>query len=191
MSNSQEKNKFSPEKEFNPQDLSEAANEQREKLREALEKGPEKPVENLDDVRREALENASSIEEEKKSEQERLPSPAERRNGPISRQERDASYKATMKEVQTHMSPTSRAFSKVIHNKTVEKVSETVGNTVARPNAMLAGAVCAFILTLGVYLVAKNIGYELSGFEPIGAFVLGWIIGLGYDFVKTMVTGRK
>lgn len=190
MTSTQEKNKFSPEKEFNPEALNEAANERREQLRESYEKSPEKPVENLDEVRREALEKATSIEQEQKRE-ERTASPAERRTGPISKHEREASYKATMGEIQTHMSPASRTFSKIIHNKTVEKVSEVTGNTIARPNAMLSGAIGAFILTLGVYLVAKNIGFELSGFESIGAFILGWILGLGYDFIKTMVTGRK
>jgi len=190
MNSSQEKNKFSPEKEFNPEALNDAANERREQLRETLEKSPEQNHENLEDVRREALENATSVEEEKKHE-ERETSPAERRTGPISKQEREASYKATMDEIQTHMSPASRAFSKIIHNKAVEKTSEAVGNTVARPNAILAGSLCAFVLTLGVYLLAKNMGHELSGFETIGAFALGWIIGLGYDFVKTMITGRK
>ena len=190
MSSSQEKNKFSPEKEFNPEALQDAANERREQLREALEKSPEKNQENLEDARREALENASSAEEEKKHEQ-RESSPAERRTGPISKEEREASYKATMNEIQTHMSPTSRAFSKIIHNKAVEKTSEAIGNTVARPNAILAGSLCAFVLTLGVYLLAKNIGHELSGFETIGAFILGWIIGIGYDFIKTMITGRS
>ena len=150
MSSSQEKNRFSPEKEFNPEALDEAANERREQLRETLEKSPEKPVENLDEVRREALENASSIEEEKKNDQERLPSPAERRSGPISKHEREASYKATMKEVQTHMSPGSRAFSKVIHNKTVEKVSEVAGNTVARNCFSVDGFTCTILDGEGV-----------------------------------------
>lgn len=191
MNGSQERNKFSPEKEFNPEALAEAAHERREQLREDIEKKAEQSRENLEDVKREALEKATSIEEETAATKERQPSPAERRNGPITKAEREASYKATMNEIQTHMSPASRTFSKVIHNKTVEKVSEVAGNTVARPNAMLAGAVCAFLLTLGVYVVAKNTGYLLSGFETIGAFVLGWIIGVAYDFVKTMVTGQR
>lgn len=191
MSNSQEKIKFNPENEYNPETLKEAGAERHAELREKLEKNNgEQLHDNIDDARREALEKATSAENEK-TEHERQPSPAERRNGPISKAEREASYKATMNEVQTHMSPSSRAFSKVIHNKTVEKVSEVTGSTIARPNAILSGAVFAFVLTLGVYLVAKNLGYPLSGFETIGAFVLGWILGLTYDFIKTMVTGRK
>jgi hypothetical protein len=160
-----------------------------EKLRENTERSPEKSV---DDARHEALETAKSLEVEKAPKQEREASPAERRaNGPIRKTEREASFKATMKEVQTQMSAPSRTFSKIIHNKAVEKISETAGSTVARPNAILSGAIFAFALTLAVYLVAKNLGYRLSGFESIGAFILGWALGLVYDFLKVMITGRK
>ena len=96
-----------------------------------------------------------------------------------------------MKEVRSQMSAPSRTFSKVIHNKTVEKVSDGVGATIARPNAILSGAIFAFVLTLGVYLLAKNLGYPLSGFETIAAFILGWMLGIAYDFLKVMITGRK
>ncbi|MDX2776273.1 hypothetical protein PV379_02770 [Streptomyces caniscabiei] len=159
-----------------------------EKLNEnAVEKSPEKGE---SAARHEALDAARSIEHEIAPPSERKSSPAERRSGP-NKAERDASFKATMSEVQSQMSAPSRAFSKVIHTKGVEKASEVVGSTVARPNALLTGALFAFVLTLAVYLIAKNIGYPLSGFESIGAFILGWILGLVYDFVKVMITGRK
>ncbi|HRN90324.1 MAG TPA: hypothetical protein PK543_01410, partial [Candidatus Saccharibacteria bacterium] len=76
-------------------------------------------------------------------------------------------------------------------NKTVEKVSDVVGSTVARPNAVLSGAVSAFILTLAVYIVAKTIGYRLSGFETIAAFIVGWTIGILYDYLRILITGKK
>jgi len=181
-----------PEVEQNPADLEKAAAEQRERLREKHERVGEVSHENLDDIAKEARERAASAEREKQpAEHDRQPSPAERRVGGPSKAEQKASFKATMTEVQSHMSAPSRTFSKVIHNPTVEKVSEVTGNTIARPNALLSGAIFAFLLTLAVYLVAKNIGYQLSGFESIGAFILGWIIGIVYDFLKVMVTGRQ
>lgn len=179
-----------PEHEQRQNELEKARLEQHETMRKKHEEVGERTHERADDARREALEKAHSIEQQP-VEQERQASPAERRNGPISRAERDTSFNATMEEVRTHMTPASRTFSKVIHNKTVEKLSDVAGNTIARPNAILSGAVFAFVLTLGVYLVAKNLGYPLSGFETIGAFAAGWVLGLTYDFLKIMVTGRK
>lgn len=173
--------------------LEKAGLTERERLQHELErKAEQSPESNVEKATHEALERAASrLEVEQQSkEQERTSSPAERRVGP-STKEREASFKATMSEVQSEMSAPSRTFSKIIHNKAIEKVSETTGNTIARPNAILSGAIFAFSLTLAVYLVAKNYGYPLSGFETIGAFILGWILGIGYDFVKVMVTGRK
>ena len=95
-----------------------------------------------------------------------------------------------MKDVQAELTPASRTFSKVIHNKAVEKTSDVVGSTLARPNAILAGAVVAFIATLGVYLIAKNVGYTLSGFETIAAFIVGWVIGIVFDYLRVLVTGK-
>jgi len=165
--------------------------EQHERLREDVERAAEKSVEKApEQARHEAMEHARSIEKETNP-VERTERVAEAPRGPIGKKEREASFSSTMTEVQSQMSPSSRAFSKIIHNKTVEQVSEATGSTIARPNAIMSGAIFAFLLTLAIYLVAKNIGYPLSGFESIGAFILGWIIGIVYDFLRVMVTGRQ
>lgn len=100
-------------------------------------------------------------------------------------------YEETMATVQQHMSAPARAFSKVIHNKAVEEVSDVTGNTIARPNAILSGSLFALLLTLALYVEARYAGHSLSGFEMIGAFILGWIIGIIFDFLRTMVTGKR
>lgn len=102
----------------------------------------------------------------------------------------DKAFKETMDVIQRQMSAPARTFSKIIHAKTVEEVSDWAGNTIARPNAVLSGSICAFVLVLALYVHAKYVGYALSGFETIGAFVVGWIIGLGFDFIRTMFRKR-
>jgi hypothetical protein len=192
MSTNPEKTNFSPEHKHDAEALREVGNEQRERLEKLRDQG-EKQHDSLETARHE-VEKVNVEREKNKAElrERTISSPAERRNnGPIGRAERDASFSATMQEVQAHMTPASRTFSKIIHNKTVERISDTAASTLARPNAILSGAVFAFVLTLSVYLIAKNFGYPLSGFETIGAFILGWVIGLAYDFLKVMITGRK
>lgn len=163
----------------------------------AIERNAEKArVENgeesLERAKIEALKQAISVEkgsaEKKKKESV---SPAGRRHGVVSKKEKDASFKAHMGKIQSELPPTKRAFSKLIHTPVVEKTSEAVGGTIARPNAILAGAVVAFFAVLAVYLTAKHFGYVLSGFETIGAFIVGWIIGILYDFFRVMITGKK
>ena len=140
-------------------------------------------------ARLEALETAVSVEP-KSAEKETNKSPVPRR-GPINKQQREKSFKQTMNQVQKELPASNRVFSKVIHNDFIEKTSDIVGNTVARPNALFAGAFVAFVLTLLTYTVAKTIGYSLSGFETIAAFVIGWIIGITYDYLRILVTGKK
>ncbi len=103
----------------------------------------------------------------------------------------DTAYTETMQTIQQEMSAPARAFSKIIHNKAVEKTSDVVGSTIARPNSLLAGSLFAFIFVGALYVEARYIGYSLSGFETIGAFILGWVLGVVYDFLRTMVTGKK
>ena len=112
----------------------------------------------------------------------------QRQTSPAAQQER---FDKTMAAVQSQLSPSSRAFSKVIHNPAIEKASEVTGNTVARPNALLSGAIAAFVLTLAIYLIARFNGYPLSGAESIAAFALGWLCGLAFDFVRMMMLGRR
>jgi hypothetical protein len=166
---------------------------------ENAEKGIESKAEHVESgekaaekARTEALESAISVEKgsaEKKTKTGDAPTP--RRRGGISKKEKTASYKKHMKQVQAELPASERAFSKIIHTPVVEKSSEFIGATVARPNAILSGAIVAFFLVLAVYLVAKNLGYALSGFETIGAFIIGWVIGVLYDYLKVLVTGKR
>lgn len=175
----------------------EVSAEQYEKSKELLEKNAEQSrVENgersEEKARIEALEQAVSVEAGSAEKKRKEPkSPARSRHGVVSKKEKKASYERNMKQIQAQMPASQRAFSKFIHNPAIEKTSEAVGSTVARPNAILAGAVVAFFLVLVVYVVAKFYGYRLSGFETIGAFIVGWIIGILYDFFRVMITGKK
>lgn len=180
-------------------EVSNASAERLEELKNKLETGGELGAENLESnekkaekAKAEALNEAVSVEAggAEKGATKPKEGPARRRGG-ISKKEKEASFKKEMARVQAEMSPPARAFSKVIHSKAVEKTSEVVGATVARPNAILSGAIVAFVLVLAVYLVAKNLGYVLSGFETIGAFIVGWIIGVLYDYFRIMITGKK
>lgn len=187
-----EKITTAPEQASNSSELESLNNERSEALRESLEKAEQShkqsKQESLQDVRNEALDNAKNADP-LLAHTDR--SPAERRTGVISRRQRDQSFAKQMDGIQTHLSPKERAFSSFIHKKSVEKISDTAGSTIARPNALLAGSIAAFLLVTIVYLLAKHYGYQLSGFETIGAFALGWIIGMIYDYVRLLIGNKK
>lgn len=170
-----------------------AAGERSEQLKDLLEKAgeqsPESQAERADSARHEAQEIFSKEPgKERKGTEPSGSAGAVRR---VSKAEKKASYKKTMTIIRSEMSAPSRTFSKVIHTPFVEKSSEVLGSSLARPNAILAGSFTSLVLVMGIYVIARTFGYRLSGFETIGAFVIGWIVGILFDYVKVMATGKK
>lgn len=172
-----------------------AAAEQSERLKAAYERGddisPEAKAEAIEQARheaKEALMNKERSGAEKKAGGEPTGGP---RTHTTTKKQKDAAYKKTLKDIRSQMNAPSRTFSKVIHNPAVEKTSEIIGATIARPNAIVAGSATALVLVSAVYIVAKTYGYPLSGFETIGAFIIGWMIGLIYDYVRITASGGK
>lgn len=162
-----------------------------EHLSERKHEAAEKNAEDREHQESSARNEIDRIALEKKTVEEKPrvnKTPERAQNSKINRK---SAYKSIVKQTQAELSPASRAFSKVLHNPVIEKTSEIAASTVARPNAILSGAVFAFILTLLVYVIARSNGYPLSGSETIAAFIGGWIIGVVYDFFKIMITGKK
>lgn len=108
-----------------------------------------------------------------------------------STKQKDAVYKQTMKTIQAEMSLSGRTLSKIIHNPVIERSADIAGNTIARPNAILFGSLFALISVSSIYLIAKYYGYSLSGFETIGSFIIGWMVGLLVDYIRIMASGKR
>jgi len=180
-----------PNGENNVETQNAAAERSSELLKSAeksVEASPDKKTERVESARKEAKEVFSKeSSKEKRSGGEPSFSGVQH----ATKKQRETSYRHTMKQIQSEMSTTSRTFSKFIHNNVVEKTSEAVSSTIARPNAILAGSLTALVLVSGTYVIAKIFGYRLSGFETIGAFILGWAVGLIYDYVRFMALGRR
>lgn len=101
------------------------------------------------------------------------------------------SFDKTMQHTRAQMSLPARTFSKIIHSPAVEKTSDFVGSTVARPDAILSGSVSALLLTLAVYVIARYIGFELSGSVTIIAFIIGWLLGVVFDMLRAVFRSRR
>jgi hypothetical protein len=155
-----------------------------------VERG-ETSTEQLDEARHEAHELAAEATQETAPvSQEIEPQEIVQPSKPTKKQ-LDENFDRSMETIRQDMKPASRAFSKVIHNKVVEKTSDAVANTVARPNLIIAGGLGTLILCSAVYLVAKQYGYVLSGFEAIGTFILGWGIGAIIEFARVGFINQK
>ncbi len=87
-------------------------------------------------------------------------------------------YRQTLASVQRQLAPVSRTFSKVIHNPVVEKTSEALEKTVARPSVTVGATWTALIVGGVFYFTARNFGYNLSGSELLFSFMVGAVLGL-------------
>lgn len=190
-------NKSNSNHEANQEALEKHAHERREQLREQIERRAESSRERSSekagaDAEREAKEVARTTEKERHAAEKHI-APAEKRQEKLVRTKKtlDASFDREMNDARSQMPATSRAFSKIIHNKTVERASEAAGKTIARPNAVLAGSTLALIFTAVIYFWARSAGYPLSGFETIAAFIIGWLLGIIFDFIRIAITGKS
>lgn len=154
-------------------------------LKKQAEQAAERQHEKLDNARHEALEQAETRETTRAEKPLTPETPRQ-----ITKDDRAASYQKTMKKMQSELSPASRTFSKVIHNPAVEKASEAIGNTVARPNLIIAGALGA-IASVIVYFVARHYGYVLSGSETIILFGCGWVIGAIIEYARVGFLNKR
>lgn len=170
-----------------------AAERSKELLKNAelsVERSPEQRAETAERARAEA--NEALLRKERGGAEKRSggePTAAGVRR--VTKKEKKEAYQQTMRVIQGQMGAPSRTFSKVIHNPVVEKTSDAIGKTVARPNAIFAGSLTALIAVVTINLIARTFGYTLSGSEAIITFILGWVLGLIYDYFRVMATGKR
>jgi hypothetical protein len=87
-------------------------------------------------------------------------------------------YKKTMRHVRTRLSKPEKTFSKVVHNKTVESISEVGGKTVARPSGILGGGICALLGSVFLVYMTKHYGFEYNYLLFFILFIGGFFIGM-------------
>lgn len=90
---------------------------------------------------------------------------------------KNRAYKREIAKIQTKLPPTSRRFSKIIHNKTVESISDIGAQTVARPSGLLGGSIAAFVGSLVLYFLAKQYGFRYNYLMMFILFVGGFVVG--------------
>lgn len=87
-----------------------------------------------------------------------------------------------MKNMQSQLTAPSQPLAKVIHNPVVEKNSEVIGN-IGKAKPSYSWCYRCNSLSRSIYS-SRKCGYELSGFETIGLFILGWAIGAIIEYIR-------
>jgi hypothetical protein len=135
------------------------------------------------EVKAEAI---SGAEYSKPQSEKRQPTPV------TTKKDKERSFNTIMHQAQSQMSKPERAFSQFIHKPVVEKTSEAIGKTIARPSGIAGATIAAFIGLLSVYSVAKFAGFQLSGSEMpllmLAGFTLGLFVEWAYKAARSVVT---
>ena len=161
----------------------EVSKEHLEKLDTKLEKEIEQSGGNPEN---DVLEARRSIEQQAVSGKETMPDSSEKSSSTsITKAEKTRTYKMTMNRMQSKLSPTSKSFSKFIHTPFVEKSSEVLGASVARPSGILGAGIIGFVGFTTVIYFAKRNGFEISNRYALVVilFVGGWALGLLVELV--------
>ncbi len=105
----------------------------------------------------------------------------------INKQLKDVAYDRALIRVRKKLSRPSRALSKVVHSKALDKPSELAAQSVARPSSMLGGGLCALSGSILLYWAVKHYGYEYNYLVVIILFAVGWLGGLLVEFTLRSV----
>lgn len=100
-------------------------------------------------------------------------------------------YKRELSKIQTKLPKTSRRFSKVVHSKTVEAISNVGANTVARPSGLLGGSVFAFLGSLVTYYMARHYGFRYNYLMMFLLFIGGFAIGAVIELLVWTFSRRR
>lgn len=92
-------------------------------------------------------------------------------------------YKQVLRQAQSKLSKPKKAFSKVIHNKQVESISNVGAQTVARPSGILGGGIGAFSGSLLLFFLSRHYGFTYNYGVVLSLFVGGFFAGLIIEMI--------
>ena len=184
---SKELKKLSPEMKH----LSSAEREALE--RDLAEKGEkaEKVIESHKHEKEPIIKGEESHQEKSKSAGESASQRLAHRPKPKTDQEKSSVYKNELKQIQSKMPIVQRTFSRVIHNSSVEKITDVTQVTVFRPSAMIGASVFGLILGLAIYLVARINNYSLGNLEILALAIFGALFGILIEFITRRIKPKK
>lgn len=149
----------------------------------------EKARENLESIRHEVAEKATSKEDVVVDTSEKDTFKASQPL--INKELKDAMLVRTLSRIQKQLKPTERTFSKIVHNKPIDKVSTIGEKTIARPYGILGGALLAFLGSIFSTFLSKQFGlnYNLILFTLL--FATGYILAICIEGIIRLAVRSK
>ncbi len=100
-------------------------------------------------------------------------------------------YKQALKRVRSGLNIPERTLSRIVHQKTVESVSNAAGKTVARPSALLGGGIGAFIGSAMLLYVSRHNGFTYNYTVFFVLFIGGFFAGALIELVIKVLFRKR
>jgi hypothetical protein len=107
------------------------------------------------------------------------------------RELKDDAYRRTLQKVRGHLSAPDRAFSKLIHQPTVEMISTVAANTVGRPSGLFMGGLFALAANSFLLFMARKYGFAYSYTVMILGFMGGFALGIVLELIWRLLRRHK
>jgi hypothetical protein len=160
-----------------------------EQAHEQIAKTPEKSEKHSDiEQIRSSIDAHAKESAEIRSESEAQPKEQAHEQTFINRELKEIAYQRLLIRARRHFNSYDRTLSRIIHQPTLDTISEAASKSVGRPSGILGGGLTALIGTVIYYLVAKHYGYAYNFLVFVVlifiGFLLGWAVELLWHLLR-------
>lgn len=99
-------------------------------------------------------------------------------------------YKRSLIHVQKQLTASEKILSKIVHRPVIDKFSEVVSYSVARPSGILGGGLVSLVGSSFLLYTAKHYGFEYNFTAFFVLYVLGFCTGLVGELGFKVITRK-
>lgn len=96
-------------------------------------------------------------------------------------------YLHTMRNVQSHLTAPERRFSRLVHNESVESLSELGATTIGRSSAIIGGGIFMIVGGVTLLVMARYFGFSIPLSSLIALYAIGFIGIALVDFLAKLL----
>lgn len=111
--------------------------------------------------------------------------------GGIHKQLKTDAYKRTIRKIQASLPLPERSLSRVIHQPTIDAISNVAGKTIARPSGLLGGGFVALVGSAIFFYLARNYGFTYNYAVIFMLFVAGFVFASLLEIIVRFVLRNR
>lgn len=109
----------------------------------------------------------------------------------IQKHHKKHAYKQTLKSVRRQLPVADRAFSYIIHQPVIEKISDISSKTIARPSGLLSAGVVALLGNIILLYMSRHFGFRYNYFVFTALLVLGYTLGIFIEILSKVFSKNR